>query len=264
MSSASILALFCGTILLTVGVLGIGYLLLTSRKSKKDNSTGQTRSAKKGSQNWLMPIIFALVVAFWNVSLAIVYLIGVWVLRLNPNKELPHIVTDEQRKACEKNYKWLRNSSFFTIPVFLVAFFFDAHPLIAVFLTFLFHIQLIGRLQTENLYVYRHTQQALFLLLLRAGTAIAIFSYFYFDGFWFFVIVNGSLWLFGTNWEIAQVKRNDCWLMRRRGEEILVPQKPVGTDQPVELDKATTDMLKSVTKRKNKAEIKSSLTTFRA
>ena len=264
MSSASILALFCGTILLTVGVLGIGYLLLTSRKSKKDNAAGQTRSAKKGSQNWLIPIIVALVVAFWNVSLAIVYLIGVWVLRLNPNKELPHIVTDEQRKACEKNYKWLRNSSFFTIPVFLVAFFFDAHPLIAVFLTFLFHIQLIGRLQTENLYVYRHTQQALFLFLLRAGTAIAIFSYFYFDGFWLFVIINGSLWLFGTNWEIAQVKRNDCWLMRRRGEEILVPKIPVGVDQPVELDKATTDMLKSITSREKKAEIKSSLTTFRA
>ena len=264
MSSATILALFCGTILLTVGVLGIGYLLLTSRKSKIDNAAVQTRSAKKGSQNWLLPIIVALMVAFWNSSLAIVYLIGIWVLRLNPNKELSHIVTDEERKACEKNYKWLRNSSFFTIPVFLVAFFFDAHPLIAVFLTFLFHIQLIGRLQTENLYVYRHTQQALFLLLLRAGTAIAIFSYFYFDGFWLFVIVNGSLWLIGTNWEIVQVKRNDCWLMRRRGEEILVPQIPVGVDQPVELDKATTDMLKSVTSREKKAEIKSSLTTFRA
>ena len=264
MSSASILALFCGTILITVGVLGIGYLLLTSRKSKKDNAVISVQPVKKGSQNWLIPIILALVIGFWNLSLAIVYLIGVWILRLNPNKELPHIVTDEERKACEKNYKWLRNSSFFTIPVFLVAFFFDAHPFIAVFLTFLFHIQLIGRLQTENLYVYRHTQQALLLLLLRAGTTIAIFSYFYFDGFWLFVIVNGSLWLFGTNWEIAQVKRNDCWLMRRRGEEILVPKIPVGVDQPVELDKATTDMLKSITSREKKAEIKSSLTTFRA
>ena len=264
MSSISLLALFFGIILLTVGVLGIGYLLLTSPKSRKETETVATQLAKKGSQNWLLPIIVAFVVALWNVSLAIVYLMVVWVLRMDPNKELSHIVTDDERKICEKNYKWLRSSSFFTIPVFAIALFFDAHPFIAAFLPFLFHIRLIGRLQTESMYVYRHTQQALFLLLLRAGTAIAIFSNFYLDVFWLFVIVNGALWLFGTNWEISQVKRNDCWLMRRRGEKILVPQIPAAADQPVELDKAKTDMLENITTTEKKIEIKNSLTTFRA
>lgn len=264
MNSTTLLALFCGSILLTVGVLGIAYLFFTSHKSKKATKTDTTKHVQKRSQSWLIPIIIALVIAFWNVSLAIVYLLIVWVLRLKPKEELSHIVTDEERKDCEKNYKWLRNSSFFTIPLFFIALFSNnAHPFVAAFLPFLFHIRLIGRLKTENLYVYRHTQQSLFLLLLRAGTAIAIFSSFYMSGFLVFIIVNGSLWFFGTNWEIKQVKTNDCWLMRRRGEEILVPQISISDDKPVVLDKATTDMLKNVTKEEKKAESQKTLNIFR-
>ncbi|HSG45020.1 MAG TPA: hypothetical protein VLA72_17875 [Anaerolineales bacterium] len=263
MSSASILALFCGTILLTVGILGIGYLIVTSRKPKQGTVTVSSQPTQNGFKSWVAPIIIAIVLGFWNASLSIVYLLIVWVIRLNPKKELAHIVTDDTKKICEKNIKWLRNSSFITIPIFLIALNVGAHPFIAAFLPFVFHLALIGRLQTENLYIYRHTQQALFLLLIRAGTTIAIFSYFYLDGFLVFVIVNGALWLFGANWEIKQIKTNDCWLMRRRGEEINVPQIPVDADQPVELDKATTDMLKNATTKEKKAGVKKSIKVFR-
>lgn len=264
MNSATILALFCGTILLTVGILGIGYLIVSSRKPKQGTVTVTPRPSQTGFKSWIVPIIVAMVLTFWNGSLSIVYLLIVWILRLNPQKELSHIVTDAEKKNCEKNYKWLRKSSFFTIPLFFFMLFLDAHPFIAAFIPFIIHLSLISRLQTESLYVYRHTQQSLLLLLLRAGTAIAIFSYFdLLDGFLVFVIFNGALWLFGTNWEIQQVKNNDCWLIRRRGEEILVPQISVGAGQLVELDKATTDKLKNVTSKEKKAETQKSLNTFR-
>ncbi|HEY5731232.1 MAG TPA: hypothetical protein VLA72_01835 [Anaerolineales bacterium] len=258
MNSISLLLLLCGSIIVTAGIAGMAYLFVTSRKSKKQTMTEAPHPERKDFKSWIIPFIIAAVVAIWNVLLAIVCLLIVWVLRLNPKKELSHIVTNKERLVCEKNYKWLRNSSIFTVPVFLIALFLDVHPAIAAFLPFLFHVRLIGRLGTENLYVYRHTQQALFLFLLRAGTAIAIFSYFYLDGFLFFVIVNGSLWLFGTNWEISQVKRNDCWLMRRRGEEIL-SKEIVPMEKP-----SLKDEIKYKTSKEKKAEVKKSLNTFRA
>lgn len=270
MNSISLLLLLCGSIILTVGVAGMVYLIVTSRKPKQGTVTVTPQPAQKGFKSWIVPFVIACVVSFWSVSLAFVYLLILWVLRLNPKKKMSPLVTPDGKKICEKNYKWLRNSSFFTVPVFLIALVLDAHPAIAAFLPFLFHIRLIGRLQTENLYVYRHTQQSLYLLLLRAGTAIAIFSLAsYFDGMnegvWLFVIINGSLWLFGTNWEIAQVKQNDCWLMRRRDEEIILAMETPDLliDTPALMDKETEKQITSIDTKTKNTRVKQSLQTFR-
>jgi len=248
-----------------VGVAGMVYLFITTRKPRKEIVTGTPQPAQKGFKSWIVPIIIAIVLALWNVSLAIVYLLVIWVLRLEPKKELSHIVTDDTKKICEKNYKWLRNSSVIAVPIFFIALNMGAYTFIAAFLPFVFHLALIGRLQTEKLYVYRHTQQALLLLLIRAGAAIAIFSSYYLNGFWIFIIINGSLWLFGTNWEIAQVKRDDCWLMRRRGEEIILametPDLPIDTSTL--MDKETEKQITSIDTKTKNTRIKQSLQTFR-
>jgi hypothetical protein len=182
------------------------------------------KAGKPKKHNWFVPIIIAFIVAFWSVTIALFFLLIVWAWRLNPKSELSDVITVAEKKICETNYRWLRNSSFITIPVFFIALIMGTPPAIAALIPFVFHISLLRRLNTESLYVYRHTQQALLLLLVRAAAASLIFSTFYgSEGFWAFVIVNGSLWLFSTNWEISQVMLNRCWLMEHKGEKIILP-----------------------------------------
>jgi hypothetical protein len=68
--------------------------------------------------------------------------------------------------------------------------------------------------------VYRHTQQAILLVALRAGMAtlaISVGSY-PLDGIWLFLLGNGSLWLLGSLWGLDQVSRGECWWMGQKGE----------------------------------------------
>lgn len=184
-------------------------------------------------------------------------------LRLSPKMELSTIVTADEKKICESNYKWLRNSSFITVPVFLIAVSF-LHPVLATIIPMIFHISLIRKLKTNSLYVYRHTQQALCLILLRAGTAALIFSFFYSGGFVLFLLANGLLWLFGTNWGISQVNRGDCWLMQRKGEKIILPEttEPEKPDNPI-VDTELDDMLKSLDAKGTLAAKQKALDAFR-
>ena len=226
---------------------------------------GQSTSQKK--KNWIWPIVIAVILAIWNFSFALFYLLIVWILRLDPKTNLSHLVTDKEKKICERNYKWLRNSSFITLSIFFILLFVDIQPAVAAMIPFVFHIPLIRRLKTENLFVFRHTQQSLLLLIARAGTATIIFSLFSLDSsaFWIFVLVNGSLWLFGTNWEIKQVLHNDCWLMQQREEAVAIRDA-----QPVEetldglvIDKELKDSLKTLDKKGSRATKQKSLDAFR-
>ena len=124
----------------------------------------------------------------------------------------------------------------------------DVPPAMAVLIPFVFHVGLIRKLKTESLYVYRHTQQSLLMLFLRAASASIIFYIFDVDGgFWLFALVNGSLWLFGTNWIVVQVNRNTCWLMERKGEQILLPASTQSEKGKTSLeDKELEAMLKSL------------------
>jgi len=230
--------------------LGVLIYMLFNSKSKKAMAMDAPYKKPNDPKKWILPFIIAIVLTLWSFGFSLIFLAIVWIMRLDPKSDLSHRVTDAEKKICERNYNWLRNSSFITIPVFFIAMYMDAPPIVAVSITFIFHIPIIQRLKTENLFVFRHTQQALYLLILRAMTAIVIFWIYYLDeGFWLFVLVNGSLWLFGTNWEIKQVKNNDCWLMRRRNEEIIVEVESP-SDSPIDAKTRNT-------------KIKQSLQTFR-
>jgi hypothetical protein len=79
-------------------------------------------------------------------------------------------------------------------------------------------------LSSKSVFIYRHTQQAILLIALRAGVAtlaISVGSY-PIDGIWLFLLGNGSLWLLGSLWGLDQVSRGECWLMERKAETLAV------------------------------------------
>jgi hypothetical protein len=82
----------------------------------------------------------------------------------------------------------------------------------------LVQVVLLIPLWSRNLYVRRHGQQAFSLAVAGVLSTVLIvgLSRGALVGLW--VVVNGGLWIFGTVWGLRQVKRGDCWLMRRRGE----------------------------------------------
>jgi hypothetical protein len=79
-------------------------------------------------------------------------------------------------------------------------------------------------LTSKSAFVYRHTQQAILLIALRAGLATLAISVepYPIDGIWLFLIGNGSLWLLGSLWGLAQVSRGECWLMEQKRETLAV------------------------------------------
>jgi Tol biopolymer transport system component len=88
----------------------------------------------------------------------------------------------------------------------------------------LVHVVLLIPLWSPYLFVRRHAQQALLLAVVRVLSAVLIvgLSRGGLIGLW--VVVNGGLWIFGTVWGLRQIKRGDCWLMRRRGEVSELPR----------------------------------------
>ncbi|MGB3716911.1 MAG: hypothetical protein WA996_21025 [Candidatus Promineifilaceae bacterium] len=80
---------------------------------------------------------------------------------------------------------------------------------------------LLGLLN-KNHFFRRHTQQGLLLgLVFWAGLFISGISEFGCLGMLASVLV---VWIGGGIWGRRQVKRGDCWLMRMRGEEGLLPR----------------------------------------
>lgn len=80
------------------------------------------------------------------------------------------------------------------------------------------HGVLLFGLRSRYLYARRHAQQALLLVVLRAGST-ALFlglSEGGEGGICLWVIVNGLLWLWGSRWGQGQVKRGECWLIHWR------------------------------------------------
>jgi hypothetical protein len=96
------------------------------------------------------------------------------------------------------------------------------------------HIPLLFGLTSKSRFVYRHTQQGILLIALRAGLASLAVSVGRYpdDGLWLFLLGNGMLWLFGSIWGRNQISRNDCWLIRRKREAIDVAFDKAGNLAP--------------------------------
>lgn len=200
---------------------------------KEVNATSSVNLADKNRQkrqNWILPIILAIIIAIKTVVGGVFFLVIVWLMRLDPksySKTSPY-PSDADKKTAKRIYTWLLLSPFITVPVFLimVAIFYDSSSTEEMVLTalapLLFHTVLLFGLRSKSFIVFRHTQQAIFLTALRAGMAalaVNIGSYPE-DGLGLFLLGNGSLWLFGFIWGRRQVVRGECWWSKQKGETI--------------------------------------------
>lgn len=87
----------------------------------------------------------------------------------------------------------------------------------------LIHLLLLAGWASPHLYLRRHSQQGAGLAAIRIFSATTILGLMGSEGVALWALVNGSLWLFGGIWGLRQVGRGDSWLMRRLGEDALLP-----------------------------------------
>jgi len=182
-------------------------------------------------KKWILPIIIAIIISIKTVIGGIFFFVIVWFMQLNPkpySKTWP-APSDIDKKTAKRLYTWLLLSPFITVPIFVIMVLnLSRRPsinerVLSAVIPVLVHIVLLLGLNSKSPFVYRHTQQAIFLVALRTGMAalaVNIDSYPE-DGLGLFIIGNGSLWLLSTIWGRNQIFRGKCWWMERKGETII-------------------------------------------
>lgn len=240
----AVLISFCVSFIVLAALVAVAIIFLKPRKKEEVQNalTGNTIPPRKGWKGWLPFFVIALILAIWTIWGALFFLGTVWVMRLNPkadSKEIP-FPSDKDRKRAKGMYTWLLLSPFLTVPTMIITALnldWNSSPnqrVFAALIPAIFHLLLLFQLDSKRPFVYRHTQQGILLVALRASmAALALnISKYPDDGIWLFLLGNGSLWLFGTLWGRNQVVRSDCWWMRRRGEIILpLQERPI--EQPI-------------------------------
>jgi hypothetical protein len=228
---------------------------MTEQKLNQDTHSDlnelPVKSAPPKRMSWLLYFGIAFVIAIWTIWGALFFLAVVWIMRLNPqpystNSPAP---SDLDRDSVKSTYTWLLISPLLNIPTMIIAseviddYSLNGHVL-ASLIPLIFHTPLLFRLNSKSVFVYRHAQLAILLVALRAGSAPLAISM---DSSWMFILVNGSLWLFGTMWARNQAVRKECWLMQHKGETIILPEntEPEKHTHPI-MDKELASMLESL------------------
>jgi len=212
---------------------GIWWAFAPQKKKTLDiDSVAAKNGGQPKSSNWVWPIIIAIALAFWSVIFALFFLAIVWVMRLNPDTEASEISSpsDKDRKRAMGTYTWLLLSPMLNVFILLILVFNAYSPnastnewVIVALAPLLIHLPVLFRLDSNSPFVFRHTQQAIFLLALRASmTALALnIGSYPEDGIWLFLLGNGSLWLFGSFWGRGQAYKGKGWWIKQKGEQIL-------------------------------------------
>ena len=79
-------------------------------------------------------------------------------------------------------------------------------------------------LGSRLVYVRRHAQQAVALAVVRVCSTVLLVGMSRGSLLAVWVVINGGLWIFGSVWGLRQIRRGECWLMRRRGEVCGLPR----------------------------------------
>ena len=241
-------------ILVFVGLLIVGVrsgsqsdLQSTSARTVKRAKTG------KGWQSWIGFLGISLVIAIWTIWGALFFLAVIWLLRQNPEPDASFTLSNSERKTAKIVYGWLLFSPLLTVPVFIVSIIYVSYGEssatvrgVEALIPLIFHLPLLSGLTSKSAFVYRHTQQGILLIALRAGMAMIASSISSYSeiGFWLFLLGNGSLWLFGSTWGWNQVSRAECWWMEQKGEK-LIRSESTQVDSP-QMDEELEDLLKSL------------------
>jgi hypothetical protein len=147
---------------------------------------------------------------------------------ITDSKEIP-FPTDQDRKRAKGTYTWLLISAAPNILIFALAAInldwnSDANERVVAALTpLIIHLPVLIRLDFKSPFVFRHTQQAIFLLALRASTAALALNISKYpdEGIGLFFLANGFLWLFGSLWGRGQANKGTGWWIERKGESVL-------------------------------------------
>lgn len=187
----------------------------------------KTQALKKANSPWIAYFVIALILALWSILGAAFFLLVVWIARQNPPADTTAAVGKTEQSTARRVYTWLFISSLFTVPFFiiLVASSYsrntsnNQHVLHSI-IPLLLHLPLLLGLTSRSRFVYRHTQQGILLIALRAGVAAFAVSLGRYpdDGLWLFLFGNGSLWLFGSIWGWVQIQRGEySWMKKKDG-----------------------------------------------
>jgi hypothetical protein len=237
-------------LLLSIILLVVGMTLAKPRSEKQRVASADKpkKQANKGSKVWILYLAVALLLASKTIWGALFFIAVVWIMRLNPGHpsngfSIPTIKTMREKNAISGLYSWLALSSLLTVPFFLILLFelpstpsIDQRVLTALTPAAV-HLPLLLGLLSRNILVFRHTQQAILLIAIRAGIAslaLIIGSVGLDEMLIFSLLGNGTVWLFGIIWGFHQVKYGTCWLMERKGEQILTDGKAQADSLPVD------------------------------
>jgi hypothetical protein len=270
-SSALLIGMFCVAVIVLAAMVALAVILLNpkGRKPKAIQSTPPT-IAKPKQAIWILYIGISLIIAIWTVWGALFFLVTVWFLRMDPKphqREIPY-PSDPDKNSAKGIYTWLLLSPFLTVPAMFIAAInldWNSSPnqrVFAALIPLVFHLPLLLLLDSKRPFVYRHAQQAIFLVALRAGMASVALSIGTYpgEGAWLFLLGNGALWLFGSLWARGQAVHGESWWAQRKGDTILpLEVKPI--DQPTMKDERE-DALKSLNAEGNTARQKA-LNAFR-
>jgi hypothetical protein len=242
-------SLLCLALILVI-LIAAGTIFLLAPNRKNDTRTTAARSIRKSNQSWkswIPYIVVMLILSIWSVLAGVFFLAVVWIMRQNPNPESSFVVGDAEKRTAQRVYTWLFLSSLITVPVFLYTVIASysttrtsTQNVLAALLPLVFHLPLLAGLTSKSGFVYRHTQQGILLIAVRAGLAAMAIGLGKYpeDGLWLFLLGNGSLWLFGSIWGWAQVSRADYWWMKGQRGTLTPGQQadgPPGMGQDLKL-----------------------------
>ncbi len=225
------IALFC--VVIVPFAVGIFFLVRYFNSGKKKNSqstlTAEKRTSRKGWQIWILYIGIAFILSVWTIWGALFFLATVWLLRMNPASDASLIISDNEKKTARRIYTWLFFSPLSTIPLLITLLLnssYESTPSLnqivpIVLISALPHAFLLLGLSSKSVFVYRHTQQGILMIALRAGMAVLAINSLDSDmslGLGIFFLGNGLLWLFGSLIGWSQISHGESWFMQGKGE----------------------------------------------
>ena len=245
-----IFIIFCLALIIFLALAALVVFMVQSGNKEASQPVSQ-KPRRRPNQSWLSwftYISLSLIIAIWTIWGALFFLAVVGIMRQNPEADSSHALGENEKKTARRVYVWLLFAPLLILPVFIGMLFNLDFPeagtnvrALTTLVPLIFHVPLILGLSTKSVFVYRHTQQGILLVALRAGMAsfaISIEPY-PIDGFWLFLLGNGSLWLFGSLWGLHQISRGECWLMNQKGESLAIKAGEVeGLSPQVHLERS--------------------------
>ncbi len=232
MNSSLLLAIACVFILVIGAVVALVIMLLKPNLGRsKDAQAISAETAKptrKGWQSWLLPVGIALILLIWTFWGALFFLAVAWVLRMDPSPDASFTVGKNEQKTVRRVYKWLFWSPIFTVPIFMgIALNLSNSATInervlSALVPLIVHAFLLLGMTSKSAFVYRHTQQGILLIALRAGMASLAALNIGDSGIILFLFGNGLLWFIGSLAGWSQINDDKCWFMERKGETIIL------------------------------------------